>query len=223
MCRHRQGVFYNLENRPTDYLVLFRMLMEKYAADQNKKYWLQKVNPYDGEKCVSNYPDASFIIIKRNIVDVIRSSVKMKTAKYAGTRKNLAKEVFFYVFQEKILHSIKARCCYCTRFEDLKNNLENEVKNICDSLELNYDPSMLEQRFKPNTSFKQDTERQKILSPLEIFLVKIFYGFSRLFPICVFRAVHKAMKKDTARFIPGTFGFIKDKYGINIQQSTSRK
>lgn len=206
-------LFYRLEKQPADYFELFSILMDKYATDRDKKYWLQKVNPYDGVKCIANYPDAHLIVIKRNLVDVIRSSVKMKTTKYPGSKKNPVKEVFFYVFQEKILNSIKAEYTY-VKFENLKANQEKEVKRICEALSLEYDPSVLESKFKPNTSFKKTEERASTLPRQEVLLIKIAYAFFRLFPLFLFKMVHRTFKKDTARFIPGTFGFIKDQYDI---------
>jgi hypothetical protein len=148
-----KGFFYNLENRPTDYFVLFRMLMEKYAADQNKKYWLQKVNPYDGVKCIAHYPDANFIVIKRNVVDVIKSSVKGAATKYGIKKKQLVKRVFLYVFQEKILQSIKNGYIYI-EYEDLKANTEKEVKRICEALSLSFAPPFFEISSSPIPALK---------------------------------------------------------------------
>jgi hypothetical protein len=137
----------------------------------------------------------------------------MKTTKYVDSKKSLIKEVFFYVFQEKILNSIKAEYIY-VEFENLKTNQEKEVKRICEGLSLDYDPSILENKFKPNTSFKKTEERASTLSSQDVLLIKIAYAFFRLYPLFLFKTIHNLFKKDTARFIPGTFGFIKDKYNI---------
>ncbi len=208
-------LFYRLQPRPVNYFEIFKILMDDLAVRNKKKLWLQKTGPKNGMNCLRNYSDGHFIVIKRNISDTLRSNIQLRLNR-GDKKKRIIKEVFFYCYHEKLLNEIlKNRSVVFVSYGDLKKNPEGEVSRICNLIGLEYDKRMLDVPFYKNTSFKSDSERRKSLNENDMKQIKWISSLFKVLPLFCYSFTHNLLKSKTPRIFPGTFGYIKDKYGID--------
>ena len=68
------------EERPKTYHDFFRLIMERFAEKRKADFWLEKTPSHSLylEKISKYYPDAKFIAIKRDIVDTIKSTIRLE-------------------------------------------------------------------------------------------------------------------------------------------------
>lgn len=204
--------FYQLSPKPSCYFELFKILMEDVATRHKKKYWLQKTNPFNGLSCMKHYRNAKFIVIKRNILDNLKSNIQMHMNR-GGKLKKIAKEVFFYIYQEKLLTKIlKQNNVIFIKYENLKDDLEKHLKAVCTGIGIDFQQAMLKVKYKPNTSFKNKWQRQALLSKTDKFRIRAYSFLFNSLPLVAFYVTHKLLSDRRPRFIPGTFGSIKDSF-----------
>ena len=78
-------------------------------------------------------------------------------------------------------------------YELLKSNPERVIKKLCEFLNLEFYPELLNENFKPNTSFSNFSdkkEREEILTPFEVKLTKLVSKIFNLFPYLFYRAFY---------------------------------
>ncbi|MFW5983045.1 MAG: hypothetical protein ACOCQ4_00975, partial [bacterium] len=94
-------------------------------------------------------------------------------------------------------------------YEDLKNDTENVLKEICNFLSISYNRSMLDVKFKPNTSFKTDISRKNILNNKNISKIRFAFFLTTFLPLWVIDFLSKIYKcfvsKNKIYFRPRTF------------------
>ena len=207
--------FYRLSPRVCCYFKLFRIFMDDMATRHGKRFWLQKTNPFNGLSCMNHYRDARYVVVKRNIFDTVKSHIQLFLNRDNRT-KQIAKEVFFYKYQEKLIYKIlKRRNVVSVNYDSLKNDTAKHMKAVCQSIGVDFQKAMLKVKFKPNTSFRNNKQRQALLSETDIFRIK---AYSRLFtplPLTAFYIARNLFGDNRPRFVPGTFGSIKDKFNIH--------
>ena len=207
-------LLYKLNPRPINYFDLFKIVMDDLARKNNKIFWLQKTNPFNVRKCLHHYNNAHFIAIKRNIIDTLKSNIHVLRTRGAR-RKKIIKETFFYVYQEKFLNElIQNNSVSFVTFEDLKANPAIIASGICNKIGIEFNESMLHIPFSKNTSFKSASDRDKVFSKTEVLIIKLFSKILSNIPLFVFIIIHNLLRKENTDIIPGTFGYIKDKYNI---------
>ena len=207
--------FYQLNPKPSCYFELFRILMDDVASRHGKIFWLQKTNPFNGLSCMKNYRDARFVVIKRNIFDTIKSHIQLLLNSDDGT-KQIAKEVFFYQYQEKLITKIlKRRNIVFVNYDSLKDDTAKHMEAVCQSIGVDFQQAMLKVKFKPNTSFRNNRQRQAVLSEMDTFKIKAYCRLFNSFPLGIFYIARKLFGDKRPRFAPGTFGSIKDKFNIH--------
>ena len=183
--------------RPKTYQDFFRRFMDKYAEKESSKYWLEKT-PYHSlyvKELSDYYPDAIFISIERDVVDKIKSHLKQheKSSKLDSKLKGIIKGIISYRIVKVYLDELDKLPNKSVRltFEELKNNKENTIQNLFRNLELNYYKELLEDKYRPNTSFSSKEERKSVLSNNEIKFIRKLFWLTSFMPSQIYKTIAK--------------------------------
>jgi len=217
---------YFYENRPHSYDDFFKMMMDKYAEKQNAEFWLEKtpVHTIYYKELLKIFPDAKFIVIKRNLMDSIKSDVRMRSF-YGNIQKIFSISrlmiIFFLTFRyflyySAVKHKNKEKKFLLINYEDLKNDRLEITKKICRYLSIDFEEQLLNDKYKQNTRFFSEKERKEILTKTEILLIKLFAFFLKLIPNKIFHCLIPIYKNEfRRRGIPEWFYSIKKDDCIN--------
>ena len=194
-----------------NYNIIFKSVMNQYAFSKDKKMWLQKSNTYILNDAISYFPNATIVFIERNLEDNIRSTIGLQF-KNGQKKKNILKNVFIYLLEQKRIKSFKKKInikqdTIYVKYEDLVSNTESVLKNLCDKLNIQFKEKMLDSIYQKNTSFSQKDKKIKMLNKLDVFYMHFFYNILRFFPCSFFEFVFKKASRGQARmeFIAKTF------------------
>ncbi|MFP4501375.1 MAG: sulfotransferase family protein [Candidatus Hydrogenedentota bacterium] len=199
------------------YCAFFRHVMDAFAAKENKQYWLQKSNSVVFPMLHAAFPDAKFIVIERDMVDNIRSSIGL--ARMHGQREaSLAKEVGLYQLSRRTMQRYlnKSNVLHVT-YEDLRADREQLTRRICGFLGLPFAEVLLTDRYAKNTSFRDSTKRDEALSAFDIARIRAFGLLFRALPFPVLRALRarfgRAKDDRRSRFISKSYLILRKQYG----------
>ncbi len=215
---------YNLKPRPTNFLEIFKIVMNTCAEREGKSFWLQKTSPSLAFNVLSYFDKSNVILIKRDPIQTIKSTLKIILER-RNNKKSFylfLRQIYVYILDEKRLTKLyKEKKAIFISYEALKNNTENEIKKICNRIGLTYIPEMLNVKFKKNTSFKTGKDRIEIFSKTDEKTIKYLTVFLRLIPFPLLKFFkdlgykkYILTKGDKSPFVPGTFSEIKNKYNI---------
>ena len=201
---------------PQKYGCFFRNLMNEFATTKNSKYWVEKTTSHTLTlpEIKNVFPNAYFVATKRNIIDTVRSAIGLKVrnetiGKNDGTSKKLhiLIEVFrYHTFRKHVTRFARLNSSIHTiEFEKLINEKDHVVKQLCQFLGFNYEKSMLDQQFKPNTSFAGNKDRKTTLNSQEKRLIEFLdHQISRL-PFSVFRGAFQLKQRVLRNRLPNSF------------------
>lgn len=218
--------FYVIKPRPKNYYEIFGLVMDNYAELQNKSYWLQKCSARNCEPIIEYFNGAHLIFIKRDIIDTLKSTFKLKNKKldYELNKKfyGFYHQVFIYVHDEKNMQRFfNLNNSIYVNYEDLKNNQEQIVKNICTSIGIEFDKKMINVSFDKNTSFDLNKDKEEFFTKFEKIKIKIFYKILKLIPFFLLSFLKNLGNRfynfrhyKPAKLIPGTFSDYKFKYDM---------
>ncbi|MFX0200488.1 MAG: sulfotransferase [Candidatus Hodarchaeota archaeon] len=215
IARGSKEYFYRLNPRPTCLYDVFKILMENFALCEGKKFWLQKTEPRSATKVMDYFKEGYFIVIRRNIVDTLKSTMKMASNVY--NRQSLARAIYFYVLRDKILDKIcnRKRNVMCVRYEELVRDPEAVVSGICKFIGINFNPSMLEVRFRKNTSFGSSGEKVTFFSETDKMLIRTVSSIMQIIPFFAMNWMVEMwgrMRGVIHPFRSGTYKHILEKY-----------
>lgn len=205
------------KNYKKDYYEIFKSIMEVYAKNNNSIYWLEKSPSHTLylERIMDYFPNAKFIAIKRNIIDVIKSTkaLSIKESRSEEPKKigkiHLLKWTIKYVLFDKIidhyLNNSKISCII--HYEQIRKNPDRISKLISRFLELNIRLSSSKIAFNKNTSFNNETRRKKILSTSEIIFIKFFQKIFEFIPFYIYSIYIQHKIKDQGKFPTWVFSF----------------
>ena len=207
------------KKRPLDYPEFLKILMDNYAEQKGADYWLEKTPSHSLhlDEIFRYFPDAKIIGIKRDIIAVVKSMVKLRNS----PRKCLFRQVFRYFrFNKEIEHfASKSNRIMLIEYDDFKKSKEETIRSVCQFLDIEFEHLMLEDKYKPNTSFKNEKERGEALTSLEKLYVRLLASIFSFFPYSFYRIVNKwrsfirrLYKKP--KLIPGTYRLFKRKKGM---------
>jgi hypothetical protein len=217
-----KNIFY--EERPNDYYKFFRLMMDRFAEKEKVEFWLEKTPAHTLylEKIYEHYPDAKFISIKRNIIDTIKSTIKMQfdEPKERALRRTIIILLLVYRYQKYYKYvehfSKNSQAIMCINYEELKESKNQVITEICKFLHIEFEPHLLEDDYKPNTSFRNYDERSDVLTSKERQLIKYFSAVFNLVPYPVFLLLNHIEKRVRKNELPPWFYSItREKYGIN--------
>lgn len=212
--------------RPTTYCGFFRLMMDEVAKRNNTGFWLEKSPGHS--LCLNElsicYPDAKFIGIKRNIVDNVKSALKLRHDSVNGRMHMLNR--LLYIFHRMIRYNATYK--YIANFqrksenkimlidyELLKRSTEIVIQQICIFLNIDFEETMLEKEFPTKSSFKSEKERQDILLPFEEFLIKLFSPILGILPYAIYRLETLMENSFRSNSLPSRF------YSVTLSQYKS--
>ena len=205
---------YRLDPRPRTQFGLFRRLMEEAARRRGARYWLQKTSPFWAAACREHYPDARWVVIERDLVATLRSTLRLQSAQLPSRAAQI-RAVFSFVHQEKLLRRVKQQPgAAALTYEALRADPGGETQRICAALGLDYDAAMLALPFQPNTSFRTTREREETLTPAMERELRHWRRGLRLLPLSACRWARRRWGREDPGLVPGTHGLIKDEHGL---------
>lgn len=188
---------YFYKNRATSYDDFFKIMMDKYADSQKKEFWLEKTPAHllYFHELKDFFPDAKFIVSKRNVIDSIKSDIRMKFFDEKMQRKNRFPKIFFVIFlvfryhfyYSNLYKQKKSEDYLMVDYEDLKKDRLGVTKRICDFLNINFEQNLMEDKYRKNTLFVKDKERGEVLSKGEVVLIKFLDKVFSILPNQFFR------------------------------------
>lgn len=172
---------------PTTYEGVFRALMDRYAARQNARYWLDKTPEHTLliEEIAEIYPDAKFIAITRDVEDVMASTVgRYGSNKLRHKKRLIVATTMSWLHSNKTIQSFaeKSDRIFVTRYETLRGDPETTYREMCSFLGVAFDPVMLNQSYRANTTFRAGLERSSVLSNGEKRLIRLTARSGDLLP-----------------------------------------
>lgn len=105
-----------------------------------------------------------------------------------------------------------------TRRDSEKESREQTVQRICQFLNLPFDKEMLEDIFKPNTSFTKGLRKEDVLSSRRGLFIRVASPFFNALPRQLYEYIYSVKVRFLGSgtentFIPGTFTHIKREHG----------
>ncbi len=217
-------IFYR--ERPQTYQAAFRVFMECFAKGQGADYFIEKTPAHSLHSVeISNYyKHAKFIAIRRNIIDQVKSISKrnrLTKGKRSGTLKELLLHVrmaiVYHTYYKHIkqLMSKQPDRVLLVEYEDLKRATKETVVRVCEFLGIGFQEQMLEQRYRANTSFVDNSERKQVLSAAQEKLINIVDPLFGLLPYALYHLGYKVKLKLGGGKLPPWFFFaLREQYGL---------
>jgi len=216
------------KSRPRTYHDFFRYLMDQVAEKKGADFWLEKTPSHTFHlfEMARWYPDAKFIIMKRDIVDQIKSFIKLveiisginvKDLSFIKKKVTIFVRIFKYYAHCKHLDYFIAKNdskIYQIEYEDLRESTAGAIQSLCSFVGIDFEEGILNQTYVPNTSFQSNTDRSSVLTPAEIKGIKILGKLIGLLPYRFYRLIYL-----TKRFLEGRkfpywfFSYNIEKYG----------
>lgn len=201
------------------YFRFFEYVMDAYAEKQSTGYWLQKAHTGLLPTLYNEFPNARFIITRRDVVDTIRSSIGLRilneTPKLKATRR-IVRDVFSYHLHDKSEKRFAARPnVLMLSYEELRADKQLTIEKACSFLQIPFHSEMLVDKWPKNTSFPTGYNKDRLLSPTEIYLIKSLSHGLAFFPWPVWAMLHKIDKHlhtdlQERRFMRKTFELFRE-------------
>lgn len=186
-------LFFKLEPRPATPVEAFRVLMEEVARKAGAEFWLQKTSPAGAEKALEHYPDARVIVIQRDLVANLESTLAMDGR--PGRSAGLAKLAFGFALDERALDDLSRRHdAISVAYEDLRRDTAGVVQGLCEWLGIGFDPRMVEVRFRRNTSFK--TGGRRTLTRGQTRIARASYRLARALPLPILHLLRRTFEPE---------------------------
>jgi hypothetical protein len=201
---------YDLDPRPRTFTQIFATVMERYASLSQSAYWLQKCGPDIAEWLKDDLRAPKLVLIARDELAVARSIRHMSRNRHGQF--SLLKALPEIVHSQRRTRRLAASPdSVLVTYEELKKNTAASLEKICDFLELDFDPAMLEVPFSRNTSFSAGSAAAT--RPSDSRLEAATVAALRALPMAVLRQVLSLKKpKSLPRpFVSGTFSSMKEK------------
>jgi len=210
-------IFY--KNQPRTYHDFFRLFMDYVAEKKGADFWLEKTpsHTFHLEEISKWYPDAKFVVMKRKIVDQIRSFMKLNEIIFGVQLKNLSfikRQLIIFIR----IFKYWAHCKHLDRFivknsskvyqidyEILRRETADVIEALCNFFKIDFEKNILNQTYFVNTSFQSDEERGRVLTSAEIRWIKILSAVIKLIPYYFYRVVYLSNRFYGGRNFPYWF------------------
>lgn len=197
-----KSIFY--KKKPQTYHDFFRVFMDHLAEKQGADFWLEKTpsHTFHLKEISQWYPDAKFIIIKRDVVEQIKSFIKMneiisrvktKDMPFLIKKAALVDRIFSYYAHVKHLENFIAKHpdkVLIIEYDDLINSTEHVVRKLCNFVGLDFEQGLLKKGYAPNTSFRPTDNRDTVLSIAEIKSILILSPLMMLVPYPIYHLLY---------------------------------
>ncbi len=197
--------FYRLVPRPDRCVDLFRALMNEVARRNGVAYWLQKASPQAALAVLHDFPDARWVVIRRDLIGNLRSKVRL--SERTGARRRLVRSVLGYVLEDKILeHIARHTGAKVVSFEELIQRPEAVLDHLCRELGLPR-AAMGDNDFDRNTSFAPGEDRAAVFTGSQERLIQWLARLASLVPLPILRSVQRLVA-DPPVLVHGTYGAV---------------
>jgi hypothetical protein len=187
--------------------------MEDLARRENKSHWLQKTDPWQAYGLLEVFRDAVLVVIERDIFETLRSLHYMRSH---GQERLRIKTILGYLLQQKVLRRVRQRADACVvQFDRLKADPAGETERVCRHLDLPFEPSMVESRYRANTSFREGRDRDYRFTALERLKIRIASAMAGVLPFPLLSLGRSLFGAKELHYVKGTFASIKDRYGLD--------
>jgi hypothetical protein len=209
-------IFY--KKRPQTYSEFFRLFMDHFADKQGSDFWLEKTpsHTFHLKEISRYYKDAKFVAVRRNVVDQIKSfikineiisGVKTKDLPFSKKKAEILVRLYKYHAHTKHFEHFIAKNpdkIWQIDYEDLTKSTEQAIRKLCGFLKIDFEGDMLH-GYIPNTSFESDDDRGKVLSMAEVIGIKILSPLMKLLPYGVHRLMYLTKRTLGGRNFPYWF------------------
>jgi len=161
---------YFYSHHPQDFIEFFFTLMDQYTEKKKVSFWITKLDPnfylYPKEfndflrRVEARYPNYILIGIKRDFESVFPSYLRMKGVASQNRMALFIRELLillegsrYFLHYHSINKIIQEKNGITVNFNEFREHKEKIVKKICHYLSLKYEPDMIRDKFKPNSSF----------------------------------------------------------------------
>jgi hypothetical protein len=200
---------YGLNPRPMSFIALFDVVMQRYAVRRRATHWLQKCDPERALQVVRAIQRTKVVIINRDTISVLSSLRQMNYSR--GLKLSLAKSLPGIVRAEKMLRLVEKRtAAISVAYERLKEDQVCTVRAVCTHLGLEFQESMLDAQFLPNTSFRGAPAPK--LRSTHISALRVASACCSVLPLWLLNlGLRTRYDREPVRFVSGTFGDLKDR------------
>lgn len=208
---------YNLE--VNNYYEVFEKIMNEYSRLRERQLWVHKFSPHVLGDLLQKFPKAKFIMIYRDYVDNIVSSIALAEAQESKRSKSIERHILSYVQQNKIMKNAEERSNVISiQFRNFIKRKEKICKKISEFVNIEFSKKMIPNRYNKNTSFRSNIDRGEVISGINTTKLKIEYSLFNMIPLAV---LNKAQKiKDLFLggvsdkvFVPKTFSMRANEVG----------
>lgn len=202
---------YSLTTR--SYEEIFRIVMDEFAKRQGAGHWLEKSPNHSRhiDEIAGYYPDAKFVSITRDIEQVVASTLEsyrrfpwlMKISR--SRTMAIVWTVIAWSYYKKLSKAFErgAGQIKLVKYERLVSDTEATFREICAFIGVEYDSILTEQVHRRNTHFRDDSQREEIMSSMEKKMVSIVATLFRFVPLNLMRIADKIWDRiEGRRFLP---------------------
>lgn len=191
---------YLYEQRPRDFFDLYFMMMDHFAEKHGLKYWLTKLQPdlFGHKKALrefvdrldSRYSEVRLVGIRREFPQVLKSYLRMEGSRsihslpFLQKRLAVVLECARYAFHYRAFgRFIRARNGLMLDFDYFKGRQREAAEDVCRHIGLPFAEVMLENRFKPNSSFYHASKTSDLSAVTRGVADKVIRPFFEMVPV----------------------------------------
>jgi hypothetical protein len=192
-----------------DFNDFFKVFMERFAIKENKNYWLEKSPTHTIfiNDIYKNFKNAKFVAIKRDLKEVIMSTIKI-FGKDKPKKWYLIKQIYHYIGYNKIIKEFENNnnsSIFLVKYSDLKAKNEVIMEQLCDFLDIDFEKNIISSNFKNNSSYSSESEKDSILTSIDIMIIFIFGLVFQFIPCWFYKFIYKSQYKYLKVSLPDWF------------------
>ncbi|MEL7537969.1 MAG: sulfotransferase [Pseudomonadota bacterium] len=201
---------YSLDPRPLSFVRIFELVMQRFAIRRSARFWLQKCDPERALGIGLKLSNVRVVAIRRDTLATAQSMKQLNVN--TGRSFSLLKSLPGQVRSERLLKRVEQRFdCITIDYDELRSDPAAATRSVCKQLSIDFEESLLEVKFEPNTSF-QSSKRPAPIAGLQRWLATLIILASSLAPMWVLNRLLARKKRDEPplKLVAGTFGDLKD-------------
>lgn len=202
---------YQLSPRPKSILELFRLVMDRYAERQSARFWCQKTDPQTALEIAATLPDARYVLIRRDPVDVLESTHKMNQD--VGISLSRMRAMVGIARHHMMLSRLQQQTdAVVLSYERLQESPASVTAQVCRDLGLSMEQGMERVSFSPNSSFANQPQLVKAAKASDYRQLKLIYKLATLMPLHMLNHLMSDRRRSSVplQLVSGTFGPLKD-------------
>jgi len=198
---------------PSDFFAIFTTFMNRYARQNGKRFWLQKVDPESGLELIGRSECARLIVIERDFLERVKSTLQLKANQ--GVQPSTLEAVYDTVTHAKMNKRIlRQENSLRVRYEQIRHQPKSVLRDVCDHIGISFEPEMLDVRFHKNTSFRGVIHSSVDYASRHPARLRLMAAAMNLIPLSVMQAYRKlklsVLGAPPPPFAPGSFSELRE-------------